>query len=86
MPYVLARLRGVKLELIKKVLQEDAANHAEQGLYLEHVWQNADDPNEVIFISRAENLDRARAYIEKNHKRALEQDPKANLPTITFLE
>jgi hypothetical protein len=50
MPHILARLKGVNLEDIKKVLKIDAPQHAEQGLYLEHMWQNADDSEEVVFL------------------------------------
>jgi hypothetical protein len=50
MPHILARLKGVNLEDIKKVLKIDAPQRAEQGLYLEHMWQNADDSEEVVFL------------------------------------
>jgi hypothetical protein len=50
MAHVLARLRNVKLEIIKEILTKDAAEHAKEGLYLEHLWQNVDDQNEVLFL------------------------------------
>lgn len=50
MPHILARLKGVNVEDIKKVLKADAPQHAEQGLFLEHLWQNADDSEEVVFL------------------------------------
>lgn len=43
MPYVLAKLKGVKFEDIKKLLKEHAPMHAKEGMYLKHIWQNADD-------------------------------------------
>ena len=86
MAHILARLRGVKVEDIKKVLKADASGHAEQGLYLEHFWQNADDSEEVLFLFRTDDLSRAKKFIEKVHAQALEEDPNANLPQMTFLK
>lgn len=86
MPHILARLKGVNLEDIKKVLKADGPQHAEQGLYLEHLWQNADDSEEVVFLFRIENLIKAKEFINKVHTEALAKNPQANLPYMTFLE
>jgi hypothetical protein len=48
-PYF-SKTQGVNIEDIKEVLKADAPQHAEQGLYLEHLWQNADDSEEVVFL------------------------------------
>lgn len=55
MAHMLANLRGSRMEDVKSVLQTDAAKHAEQGLDLEYLWQNVDDPEEVIFLFRIDN-------------------------------
>lgn len=86
MPHILARLKGVNLEDIKKVLKADAPQHAEQGLRLEHLWQNADDSEEVVFLFRIENLIKAKEFINKVHTESLAKNPQANLPYMTFLE
>ncbi|MFA5805170.1 MAG: hypothetical protein WC879_11040 [Melioribacteraceae bacterium] len=86
MAHVLARLRNVKLEIIKDILTKDAAEHAKEGLFLEHLWQNADDQNEVLFLFRTTDLNHARKHIDQLHSHALQQDPKANFPQMTFLE
>jgi hypothetical protein len=83
--HILARLKGVKLEDIKSVLRADAPKHAEQGLILRHVWRNADDPNEVLFIFTTADLDRARKFIESEHAQARKEDANANLPEMIFL-
>lgn len=38
MAHILARLRNVKLEIIKEIFTRDRAEHALEGLYLEHLW------------------------------------------------
>ena len=55
MPHMLARLRGTRIEDVRSVLHADAPKHAEQGLHLEYLWQNVDDPEEVIFLFRIDN-------------------------------
>jgi hypothetical protein len=86
MAHVLARLGGVKIAEIKSVLEAGAPNHAEQGLCLEHLWQNSDDPDEVLFLFQTGDLDHSKRFIEGIHAQALKDDPTANLPHMTFLE
>ena len=50
MPHLLAILKNVPIEIIKDVLEKDKEFHKTQGMYLEHLWQNADDENEVLFL------------------------------------
>jgi hypothetical protein len=86
MDHILARLKGVKLEDIKGVLKADAPKHAEHGLILRHLWRNADDPNEILFIFTAADLDRARKFIETMHVQARKENANANLPELVFLK
>lgn len=86
MSHLLAKLKNVTLEIIKDVLEKDKAFHASQGMYLEQLWQNADDENEVQFLFRIDNIDQTKALIHKLHSDALAQDPKANLPEMTYLK
>ncbi len=71
---------------IKSALKADASKHAEQGLILRHIWRNADNPDEILFIFTAADLNRARKFIETMHKDALKEDPAANLPEMLFLK
>jgi hypothetical protein len=86
MQHVLAKLKNVPLETIKAILEKDKAFHASQGMYLEYLWQNADDENEVQFLFKIDNLDKTKALIYKLHTDALVQDPTANLPEMTYLK
>jgi hypothetical protein len=86
MDHILARIRGVKMEDIKNVLKADALKHAEQGQVLRHVWRNADDPDEILFIFTTADLNRARKFIEMVHTQALKENPNANLPQMLFLK
>ncbi|TGD58092.1 hypothetical protein [Flavobacterium humi] len=86
MPHVLAKLKNVPLEVIREVLDKDKDFHASQGMYLQHLWQNADDSNEVQFLFRIDSVANTKALIHKLHSEALAQDPDANLPTMTYLQ
>ncbi len=86
MAHILARLRRVKSEDIKAVLKADAARHAGQGLYLEHLWQNVDDPEEVLFLFRTDDLRQAKQFVETVHAQALNDDPRISIPQMIFLE
>jgi hypothetical protein len=86
MPHVLCRLKNVEFSLIKSMLKEHAPEHAKDGLYMEHLWQNADDPREAIFLFRTDDLERAREIIERRHEEARKADPHTNLPHVTYLD
>jgi predicted TIM-barrel fold metal-dependent hydrolase len=86
MPHVLAKLKNVPLEIIKAILEKDKAFHASQGMYLEYLWQNADDENEVQFLFRIDNIEQTKALINKLHTDALMQDPNSNLPEMIYLK
>ena len=86
MPHMLAKLRGIKAEVIKGILKADAGMHAREGFRLEHLWQNVDDPDEVLFLFEVEDLNHAKEFIDYAHAQSREVDPTGKLPTMTFLE
>lgn len=86
MDHILARIRGAKMEDVKSMLKADASKHAEQGLILRHIWRNADDPDEILFIFTTLDLNRARNSIEMVHAKILKENPNANLPQMLFLK
>ncbi len=86
MAHVLAKLRGARLAEVKAQLDKDAASHADQGMYLEHLWQNAEDSAEVLFLFQVTDLDHCRQLVKKNHAQARQQDPAVSLPEMIFLE
>lgn len=86
MAHMLARLRGMEAEVIKGILKAQAPGHAQQGFYLEHLWQNVDDLDEVLFLFRVEDLNHAKEFIDYAHAQSREVDPNGKLPVMTFLE
>ena len=83
MAHMLARLRGSRIEDVRSVPHNDATKHAEQGLHLEYLWQNVDEPEEVLFLFRIDNPTLAKKFIERVHKEAI--NPSVKLPFMTYL-
>lgn len=85
MSHIIARLTDVEFADVKRQLETDAEEHARQGMHLEHLWQNSDNPNDVLFLFRVDNLENCKQYMEQVHAEAREHDPNANLPATLFL-
>jgi hypothetical protein len=86
MAHVLAKLTGAPLAAVKQQLENDAAEHAEQGMYLEHLWQNAENPEEVFFLFQVKDLAHCRQRIHQMHAQARAENPGVPLPEMTFLD
>lgn len=86
MPHVLARMTGAPLAAIRQQLEKDAAEHARQGMRLEHLWHNAEVPDEVLFLFRVDDLAHCRRLMAERHEEARQQHPGAPLPQMTFLD
>jgi len=86
MAHVLSKLSGVKFEHIKQMLQDHAPVHNEQGMYLQHLWRNADNPAEVLFLFRVDDPKHAMQFMRRIHAEARKADPNAKIPETTFLD
>jgi len=86
MAHVLAKLVDVDFDEVRQTLEADADAHQEQGLVLEHLWRSVEEPREVLFLFRVDDLDQARVLIRQLHEEARMDNPNVNLPTITYLQ
>ncbi len=46
-----------------EIFSSHKAAHVEAGLILEQLWQAADDPNNIFYLFRVEDIDKANAFI-----------------------
>ncbi len=83
---MLAKLKGVRLEDVYEVLERDAEAHAKEGIYLQHLWQNVDDQDEVLFLFRVDDIENVKSFISEVHRKAYEENPDSHLPHMTYLE
>jgi hypothetical protein len=86
MAHVLASLRGAPLASVRQQLEKDAVSHAGQGMVLEHLWQNTEDPAEVLFLFRVDSLEQCRHRMKTTHAQARLENPDAPVPQLTFLQ
>lgn len=86
MAHVLAKLTGAPMAAVKQQLGHDAAEHAEQGMYLEHLWQNAENSEEVFFLFQVKDLAHCQQRMREVHVQARAKNPDAPIPEMTFLD
>jgi hypothetical protein len=86
MAHVLAKMTGVPVENIRRQLENDAAEHAKEGMFLEQLWQNSENPAEVLFLFRVDDLAHCLQLMKHRHAEARRQSPGVPLPEMTFLD
>jgi len=86
MAHVLARLAGADLSEVRRRLESDAPFYAEHGMHLEHLWRNADEPSEVLFLLRVDDLEHCRRLLERVRAPAQLGDAHARVPDTLFLD
>lgn len=86
MPHLLAKLKNVPLEKFRQILELDKEFHEENGLFIQHVWQNAEDANEIIFLFRITDIQQTKKLIDQLHTKAAACNPEVNLPVMTYLK
>ena len=64
MHYLFCKHRVEDYAKWRRVFDADAAAQQESGLRLLHVLRDTADPNLVVMLFRAEDLDKARAFTE----------------------
>jgi hypothetical protein len=55
-------------------------------MYLEHLWTNADDPSEVFFLFRVDDLNQCKEMVEKVYAEARKENLDVKLPEKIYLE
>jgi hypothetical protein len=86
MSHILAKINGVKIQEVERMLKADFLTNAAEGIFLEHLWQNTENQQQVFFLFRSLNLTRAKEFMNHMYKEARKEDPDVLLPEVTFLE
>ena len=61
---MLCRNRVTDFEVWWTVFESHKADHQAAGLHLETLWQGADDPNEVFFLFRVDDRNKAQEFLD----------------------
>jgi hypothetical protein len=86
MPYILGRHRVDDVEAWKKMIEAHKPGHREAGIHFQQVWVNEDDPREIFFLFKADDLNRARSFLEAAGALNREKQSRGEIPHLFFLE
>jgi hypothetical protein len=85
MNYLLGQFK-VDLKLWKQVVTSDTALHREAGMHFQRVWRNVDNPGEIFFLFRLEDVAVAKAFLEKTGALDKEKMKRGEIPRLIFLQ
>jgi heme-degrading monooxygenase HmoA len=87
MIHMLIRHKVADFAKWKPVYDAHASARQSAGLKEEHLLRNADDPNEVILLFSAQDLDKAKAFAASDDLRqAMQKAGVSDKPDVYFLE
>lgn len=86
MPYLLVRHKVSDYSRWKLVFDSHLAVQQQAGLRITHVLRNLDDPNEVVLLFEADDLQKAKGFVySPNVPEAQQQAGVSDKPDIYFL-
>jgi hypothetical protein len=85
MHYILGRHRVADAEAWKRTMESHRADHLKAGLHFERVWRNADDPREILFLYRVDDLMTAKSYLEQAGALDQAKQQLGEIPELLFL-
>lgn len=54
-------------------------------MYLENIWQNTDNKNEVFFLFKIDSIAKTKVLLDKLYTQATVENPEVHLPTFIYL-
>jgi hypothetical protein len=85
--HILVRHKVADFTKWKPVYDAHLSARENAGLKEEHLFRNADDPNEVLLLFSAEDLDKAKTFTASDDLRqAMEKSGVSDKPDIYFLK
>ena len=85
MNYLLAKIKNIPFTLIEEILENDKSFYEQQGVFIENIWQNVDDKNEVYFLAKIESIKNTKEFVEKMRSATLLVNPDASVAEMTYL-
>lgn len=67
-------------------IAHDREAHNKAGLHFQEVWRNVDDPDEIFFLFKVDELDRARKFLQEAGALDQEKSSRGEIPHLVFLE
>ena len=87
MIHMLVRSKVTDFDKWKPVYDAHLPARQKAGLKEEHLFRNADDPNEVILLFSVEDIDKAKAFAASDDLRqAMQRAGVSDKPDVYFLK
>ncbi len=86
MPHVLATLHGLEKDIVENMLHEHTKKRDLEWLHLEHIWENSEDDEEVIFLFKTDDIAKAKILLEKIHQDSLKHNYDIAPPKVIYLK
>jgi hypothetical protein len=86
MTHVLAKLKDVNYHDVREILRTAAPSYVRQGLFLEHVWRDTGNADNVVVLFRTDDLGKAKQVIADVNAEAHEETLPSSEPEVDFLE
>jgi hypothetical protein len=68
------------------MLHEHTKKRSLDGLHLEHVWTNAEDDDEVIFLFKTDDIVKAHLFMKMVHEASLKHNQDITPPEVIYLK
>ena len=85
MAHILATLHELEKDIVEAMLHSNQY-HELDWFHLEHLWGNAEDDEEVIFLFETDNLDKAHIVLDQIHQWAMRHNPDIEPPVVIYLK
>jgi len=86
MHYILGRHKVEDVEAWKSMMESHREGHVESGLHFQQVWSNADNPNEIFFLFRVDDLNKAKSSLKEAGALDKEKQQRGEMPELLFLD
>ncbi len=86
MSHVLATLHGLEKDIVEAMLHEHTKKRSLDGLHLEYIWMNAEDDEEVIFLFKTDDIEKAHHLMDMIHRESLEHNQDMTPPKVIYLK
>ncbi|MBI3897019.1 MAG: hypothetical protein HY308_01850 [Gammaproteobacteria bacterium] len=86
MGYLLGRHVLDDVEGWKKMMESHRQGHLQAGLHFQQVWSNADNPREIFFLFKVDDLNKAKSFLKEAGALDPDKQARGEVPTLFFLD
>ena len=85
MHYILGHFNVADVATWSEMIRSHRDEHAKAGLHFQDLWGNVDDPTEIYFTFRVDDLVRAKQFLQVAGALDGDRQARGEIPRLTFL-